>query len=202
MNPDKLDTTFGTAWFAPPLFYKYETALRFELGSGQHPLDRFLSAYERAAAITSHLLGNADDLTLAIVFWTDTDKPCASELFRLWRALRTCGLPAPDRQSLGFLRIKEHGESTGILRMTMTIGEEHIRRALWAAIAHDLGVQPNMPALIFLASISLGVLLHPYDDRGLDAVGTSVDSIRSAYEQFHDWLLTDDLARMIRTFGD
>jgi hypothetical protein len=58
-----------------------------------------------------------------------------------------------------------------------------------------------VPARLYLASPSRGVLLHPYDDRGLDVVGTTTDSIRSAYEQFRDWLLRHDLEKMTRAFG-
>jgi hypothetical protein len=197
---DDLDAAFGPEWKTPGLFYAYEPALRFELGIGSHPLDRFLSALERAARIATHLIGDVNDLTLVVMSWPDPERSSVTGLLQLCRALRGCGLPIPDRQLLRLQPANDKSQAPGGLQMTAPIGAEQVRRVLWAAVGHDLGIQPRVPARLYLASTSRGVLLHPYDDRGMDVVGTSVDSIRSAYKEFESWLLSNDLERMKRTF--
>lgn len=202
VTPAQLDTTFGPAWSEPGLFYAYEPALRFELAIGAHPIDRFLSAYERAAAIASNVLSGADDLALAISFCADSERPGATALLRVCRGLRACGLPAPSRPAV---RVRPGDQSVGdglaVFEFAVTIGPEAIARVLWAAIGHDLGVRPTVSARLYLASLSRGVLLHPYDDRGMDLVGTSVAAIRPFYDRFRDWLLDRDQEKMTRLFG-
>jgi hypothetical protein len=202
VTPERLDTIFGPQWSEPGLFYAYELALRFELAKGSHQIDRFLTAHKRAAAVTSHVLGDANDLTLVVLLFADSDKPGVSGLLRLFRGLEACGLPTPGRQSVRAKRAGQSDYETAVvLELTAPMGKEHIPRVLWAAIGNDLGIHPKVPARLCITSISRGVLLNPYDDRGMDVVGTTVDCLRSAYERFGDWLLSHDLSKMTRAFG-
>jgi hypothetical protein len=63
-------------------------------------------------------------------------------------------------------------------------------------LAAELGVRPAIWWDLYIFDINLGVLIHPYDDRGLDVVGPNQEAIRKLYTENNEWLLDYDLEKM------
>jgi hypothetical protein len=80
---------------------------------------------------------------------------------------------------------------------------------LWDACATEIGVSPSSDFIgappdqfgSLLADFERGVLVHVYDDRGMDVIGADRDVLRPLYRQFGDWLSDRDLERTRVTFG-
>ena len=71
---------------------------------------------------------------------------------------------------------------------------------LWAALASDLGVQPQVSGAFRILDLDKRVLAFPYDDRGLDVIGDFA-RLESAYQRFNNWVLEHDRVRMKRIFS-
>ena len=46
LTPEMIEKEFGSVWCEQGLFYSHPQSLRFELGVGEHPIERFLSAHQ------------------------------------------------------------------------------------------------------------------------------------------------------------
>lgn len=195
-----LDETFGADWLRIPLFYSRDAALRFELGTGTHAIDRMCSAIDRAWEIFRGSLGSAGDLQLILVIWGDSSEPQPEALSAIARRLDACGLPRLIQMTP---RVREFGsveDAAYALTYCVPVNDEQARRALWANIASDLGITPHLRETLFLASCARGILLHAYDDRGMDLIGSTVAAVRPIYQTFRAWLLNHDLPKMNGVF--
>lgn len=50
--------------------------------------------------------------------------------------------------------------------------------------------------LAYFVDVEAGVLLFPYDTRGMDLVAADAATLRPAYQQYNDWLLDHDRSAM------
>jgi len=64
-----------------------------------------------------------------------------------------------------------------------------------------LGIKPSCWFDLYIYDIELGILVHPYDDRGMDVVGTNKFMMKRIYKQYHNWLLDYDINVMREWFG-
>jgi hypothetical protein len=74
---------------------------------------------------------------------------------------------------------------------------------LWANIASELGVTPKAHWLprIFISDFERRLILFAYDDRGMDVIAMAREPLQPIYDQFGDWLLDHDRARMDTHFA-
>jgi len=73
---------------------------------------------------------------------------------------------------------------------------------LWASVGKEGEITPKVRWLdLYVADVERGLLLYVYDDRGMDVIGPSKDSLEPYYREFGKWLLDYDLPRMDATFS-
>lgn len=85
--------------------------------------------------------------------------------------------------------------------IAFVVPREALHRLLWGALAKDLGIRPSLGGDLYVADPARGVLVHPYDDRGMDVIGPSHALLAELYERVGDCLLEYDRARMDAFFG-
>lgn len=71
---------------------------------------------------------------------------------------------------------------------------------LWNQIAADLGVGPQAPVQSKLVDPARGVLVHAYDDRGMDVTSLGASATQGLYRSHKAWLLDYDRPRMAEVF--
>lgn len=72
-----------------------------------------------------------------------------------------------------------------------------INELLWLDIANEMPVEPASHGYsIWLVDFEREVILHAYDDRGLDVISTNKAALLPLYEDFADWLLDYDREKM------
>ncbi len=202
LSPPDISAKFGTLWCEGALYYNHPSSLRFELSipSGVGKIAMFLSAHERAMRVLRFAFADASDLHLAVQIWHDAISPGFIELRNVSRSLQKCELPGPVREGMHtWLKLNETDYWQTIMVMPLPL--EHLNRAIWAAVAHDLGIRPRIEACIYLLSMELGILAHPYDDRGMDIIGPNKDRLKRIYEAHRDMLLTHNIEEMDAAFG-
>ncbi|WP_309572266.1 DUF3885 domain-containing protein [Deinococcus sp.] len=174
-------------------YYAREPALRFELGGEGLVLDRFTQAYDRARAIAALAFKGSSTIVVIPGCYEVGNEGRKAAL----RSARACGVALPA--SLETLTLPaEHGLNRTLVAFEN--GVEATPRLLWGALAAEMGIRPRLRGDVYLADLSEGILLHPYDDRGLDIVGSKRTQLLPLYTAFGGWLLDHDRPQMDSMF--
>ena len=196
---DELRRVFGPAALEWGLFYRNAPALRFELSDEGSYIQMFTRAYDRAREIVAAALPGTGELVIIL------SRPGGGGFLAhlsAFRALRDCGIRVPrafESWSETTGPEWEH-EPRGFLAFTG--GREMLIPLLWGAVAADIGIRPRLRCEVYLADLARGILVHPYDDRGMDVVGPDHALLRDLHGRFDAWLQEHDRARMDGFFAD
>lgn len=78
-----------------------------------------------------------------------------------------------------------------------------LQNLLWSAITSDFGssLRPNPRCRVYLFNRNKGIVVHPYDDRGMDIISRRTSALTGLYERHHDLLLDYDIEAMRQTFA-
>ena len=197
---DTLSSLLGQTWWKAPVFYSHQFALRFEHGQGEFWLDRFVSAKQRASSIAATALDGVAEIRLVIVRPHDGTALPAEDLARLKNDLAEYELPSIDTFKSQILPSPDTEFDSTWLGVT-EIPRHLVDRAIWAAVAIDFGYLPATPGRLYIVNLANGLLIHPYDDRGMDVVAPSPEVLDDLYHRFSDWLLDYDRQRMDKMFS-
>lgn len=192
---EALHAVFGANAFALGCFYANEPALRFELSRDGHSLDLFEQAWDRAREIVDHAFGGSAELVVVVSCFGD-GTPMGSR--PLLRSLRACGVRV--RRPRAWWSEPYHDDAVEEpetrLFLAFPVEREGLHRLLWGALAVDLCIRPRLEGHLFLADPARGIVVHPYDDRGMDVVGLNRALLAELYHRFNDALLDYDRVRM------
>lgn len=196
---------FGCTELPHGLFYEFEVALRFELGGegvcSTRPIRRFVQAFERADAVAADLFARSSVWLLSSAFGE------ANLPKKHLKPFKAIGLSQSDFTDLGAVaqneadHIEEFGED--LYRHwagTVLESPDLIREALWLSLGSELGIRPAANASLYFVDFENRIVLHPYDDRGMDVIAMHRDALSDLYWSRHSWLLEYDMARMKSVF--
>lgn len=197
---EALHRVFGPDAFAPALFYAHAPALRFELSLHGHRLDQFAQAWDRGREIVDHAFGDARELVAVVSWFADGPQVRSRDVFR---SLRACGVRTARPRTCWTEPYEDEWLDGPEVRTSVAFACERdaLHRLLWGALAADLGIEPRLGADVFIADPARGVLVHPYDDRGMDVIGPNRALLADLYHRFNDRLLDYDRERMAGFFG-
>lgn len=190
----------------PPLFYKWEIGLRYELGLEQNDfLESYLyDAYQRAKTLFE-FLHQPDDTLLIVMDVPDkqTGKP-------LERQLRTFA-PYVDKhllfkiqyQKLRSTELENDIDDFAVHRFTLRCqtAEFHYAPLLKALCNQDFGINPSLSHFVYFINTDKKTIFQVYDDRGCDVIASSTDALKEAYITFNEWILDYDRLKIDNTFG-
>ncbi len=203
-----MDITFDATWESA--FKGSPYWLRFELGGevlgcADAPVPRFVQALTRARIIRDAVFADTDRLWALVA----TDADPSRDFFA----------PVPD----GFEAISNFGfQGSAIAEWRGRLNpdepeqreQDFIWRAfdvtsdiasqdalLWSSIAYEMPIEPKSPVVSHLADFERGILLHVYDDRGMDVLALKPASLLPIYKEFDAWLLDYDRERMAAAFA-
>jgi hypothetical protein len=183
--------------------------LRFELGGEEfnntvQQVPRFLQAHLRASAVADALFTGA---CVGIVAWNGRTPYAAGfdgDVKDGFVALQSTGFAAPQiTQWRACLYPEAASDEPDVwtLRSYDLVNSKVARDTLlWHAIAAEMPIHPSAPVVIFLIDPDAPVMLHVYDDRGMDVISDDPAKLQGIYFDFADWLLDYDRSRMARLF--
>ena len=190
MFREEIETIFGEQALALGLFYKVEQSLRFELSLGGSYIDQFSTAYDRGRKVLARAFEDAE----RFIFVFSNFGGSSSQFSRsTLRSLNNCGI-----------HVSRPYEYWSVSERTFIAFEgkrEQVIYALWGALASDLGIRPRLTCRVHIAAPEIGVLTHPYDDRGMDIIGSNLPRLKSLYNEFNRWLLDYDREKMDKTIS-
>lgn len=200
---------FGVCEFPDALFYQFEWALRFDLSdietaSGGRHLDRFIDALQRAKTITHECLGGS--LEVSVFFSRFGPKNPVPGTTRAISQLEELGFDSGRLSYAG--AVKQNGddwisdEYRHWYSCKLTEEASEIDKLIWNCVAEDMGIQPYAEWTdIYFVDFDAKLIVHIYDDRGMDVVAMSKNTIQPLYKMFDKWLLDYDRSAMDKKFG-
>lgn len=195
-----IEKVFSEKAFSRPLFYENPGGLRFELSEGGHFLNQFLTAHRKALEICKEVFPVEGELTVCLskyVFESSTKfdyKPAV-------QGLRESGIKIPRERSGWFTQGKIEADSDAIF-LAFNSPIQLLPNLLWGALSADYpAIQPSPMCNVFLINLKRGVMVHPYDDRGMDVVGPNSELLKYLYRCYNSYLLDYDRQAMRETFG-
>lgn len=201
---EQIGSTFDGMAFKRPLFYSYGGGLRFELSEGGHYLNQFLTAHRKGMEICSRIFSAGEPITICVqIFGGKSLLSCLSTI----RALSELGLyPDGDKEHWAETDADWAGDDSYADNlwhyMAYELPSERLLNALWCAFSSDFGtIAPRAHASIYLFNLKEQIMVNPYDDRGMDIVGTNKPLLTRLYNEFNTYLLEYDREAMDATFS-
>ncbi|RYY83659.1 MAG: DUF3885 domain-containing protein [Chitinophagaceae bacterium] len=190
-----IEETFMGRAFLRPLFYSYPGGLRFELSQGGHAIDQFLTAHHKASEICRDVFSGKDNLTICLrVFYFQESRFAYRSTLR---DLADAGIKIPRSRSIW---LEEVAEDCSLL-VAFSASATLLPRLLWCALSADLGsIRPRPLCSVYLFNLDAQVMAFPYDDRGMDVVGSNSNLLEKLYRQHSAYLLEHDLEAMRASF--
>ncbi len=184
-----------------PIFYESPIALRFEIGDPALPTAGsvyFRAAYLRAAYIY-HQAAPFDTLLWVLYRCADTE----TEVQTLCQQFcEITHLPMPAEVYAQETIAMDNEPFTRIfLLWDIETTVPHMDKLLQAIIHTDFHGFRELSSAVFFLNTTDHILYHLYDDRGLDVVAETKESILPLYQQFQNWLLDYDKKRMQTIFS-
>jgi len=181
---------FGKHSFSNAIFYSNENCLRFELAEGGSRTNQFVTALNKARQLLDELFSGIEKVSVCIAFSGERYIESKSQ----FRELKDLGIRIPKKRFM--LREWVEDEEWHRNYLIFDIDIVDIERLLFGKIGTELGISPSFWFDIYFYNTELGVLAHPYDDRGMDVVGPNKSLLTKLYDSRNQWLLDYDLDRM------
>ncbi|HEX6376889.1 MAG TPA: DUF3885 domain-containing protein [Allosphingosinicella sp.] len=182
--------------------------LRFELGGetfgSDAPVPRFVQAFGRARQLASEAFERSRRVCGIVASWPDSAHDLFAPAEDGFQALAAAGFAAPLlREWAAPLGIDPDDDERVPARwrafdLTGDLAGRDV--LLWCSVAYEMAVSPKAPVMPFLADFERGLLLHVYDDRGMDLTALGPDPLLDLYRSRSDWLLDHDRERMRLAF--
>lgn len=167
------------------------------------PIRRFIQAFDRADRIATALFTESGEVW-ALVSTDGDESPRKKRL----KPFKRCGLRKPDFDYLGATPQNDEDHiaefETDLYRHWDAVRLNEpimIREILWLALGAELGIRPAMRASVYLVGFENAVILHPYDDRGMDIISMNKDELSGLYRDFNSYLSEHDMPRMTASLG-
>ena len=71
---------------------------------------------------------------------------------------------------------------------------------IWHSIALEMPIYPSANVTIWLFDPKSALMLHIYDDRGMDVIAKDIKGLKPIHDKFRPWLLDYDRDRMSKMF--
>lgn len=184
------------------LFYKLPGGLRFRMAEGGGHFAGVLTAVRKATIVCEDVFAGADTILVHLQRYASANR---FDLRPTLKQLKMAGLALPRAREIWtepVPRSDPDDDDSWWVNALFELPGSSLASLLWCAFAKDMWeLQPNPHCQVYLINPATGLMVHPYDDRGMDVVGTSREALRQLYTAHHAWLLDYDRETMDRSFA-
>jgi Domain of unknown function (DUF3885) len=198
------DPTWDSAFKGSPFW------LRFELGGEDFgcvdaPVPRFVQALTRARYIRDALFADSEQVWAIAASHAEPFRDFYAPVPDAFEALSKIGFNgSTSAEWRAPLSSNEHGDEDEDFvwrAFNVTLDIRNQDALLWCSICYEMPIEPKSPVVSHLADFERGILLHVYDDRGMDVLALEAAPLLPLYERFDAWLLDYDRERMRAAFA-
>jgi len=203
-----MEQIFGPDWELP--FRNCPSRLRFELGGEElpcveAPVPRFVQALLRARTIFNSVFAGSTSLFAIVCFHKDTALDFFAPVENGFVALSRIGFTAEFLTEWNARlepRDEEQDPQDFLWRaFDVAANDASCDALLWSSISYEMSIEPKVPAIVYFIDFENEILLHVYDDRGMDVSALSQSTLQQCYTEFDPWLLDYDRPRMATAFA-
>lgn len=200
--PEYMKTRFPGLQLGHALFYSWTVGIRFELNADHWPNVKWDAVLNRATTLYRSVFKPGD--VGFIVSGHEWEFEHKDRRTGKMPELRNSVFALSRKELLGLHGIAGRKRITTyqdrVTKIISTyrwteiearhIGYEHIMQAL---MHRDFpSKQPRVGDLVYFVNQTRNIILHMYDDRGLDIIAPEISDLRPIYEAHKDWVLAFD----------
>lgn len=189
----------GARSYRHALFYQFPGGLRFKLSEGGSPLDQVLTGLRKSTVICNDIFSPGEPVLVHLQTFVQSSR---FELRRVLRALSVAGVALPEDHDV-WCDNQDDDDSAGIwVHCAFEASSAKMPNLLWCALVSDFNcLHPSPRCRVYLIHPKSGVLVHPYDDRGMDVICLQSSVLAPLYQKHNEWLLDHDRDVMDATFN-
>ncbi|NHZ93768.1 DUF3885 domain-containing protein [Massilia sp. CCM 8733] len=184
------------------LFYKLPGGLRFRMAEGGEHFACVLTAVRKATVVCEDVFAGTDTILVHLQSYAT---PNRFDLRLTLRQLEMAGVTLPRARDIWAEpapRDFPGDDDNWWANALFELPKSSLASLLWCAFATNMWeLRPNPHCQVYLINPATGLTVHPYDDRGMDVVGTSHEALRQIYSAHYAWLFEYDLDTMDRHFA-
>lgn len=185
------------------LFYNFPGGLRFKLSEEGGPLDQVLVALRKATHICDDVFAGEELILLHLQAFAP---PSRFRLRAKIRELRLAGTAIPKVRDIWLEKdedeIPDDEDEKYWINCAFEVSASKLQNLLWCAVTTDFGAfRPNPNCKVYLLNTNKEIVVHPYDDRGMDIISQSTPALAGLYERHNHLLLDYDMEAMRKTFA-
>jgi hypothetical protein len=199
----EIEATFAGKAFLRPLFYSYPAGLRFELSEGGSALEQFLLALNKASRICTDIFPPEGSVVACLRLRAGNSSfSHRCELHELEKA----GIKISHNRSIWLEPVPpedwfEEAVEEFWLNVAFEISASLLQNLLWCSFSTDFpAIHPRPRCMVYLFNLELGIMVWPYDDRGMDIVGPNHEVLAKLYQKYNQFLLDYDRPIMDKNF--
>ncbi len=178
------------------LFYRWPLGLRFELG-----LETFR---ERAPKLYEAVFAAEDICVIIAQEWPENITPAARQRYcRVFSLPGAFDLKHPvELQSLEVTTEDEGEQETFYLQWGQLPAWSFQYGSVLEGIAHaDHSQTPSVSGRVYFLNPATAIIVHMYDDRGLDMIAATRAALLPIYRTFNEWVLDSDRERIAKALS-
>ncbi|MDG9670082.1 DUF3885 domain-containing protein [Hahella sp. CR1] len=197
-----LQNNFKGLELAPPLFYRWPIGVRFEIGSPEAGVWRdfengvlntlyFEKALQREVSICDAVFSESDDVDVVYEILGHRRRKIKMKSY----VLRQINDSARKHVTFASKKVDgARGQYRKIAYVTGAISREVNYANLFLSIVNTDFPQrkPSLRGRCYFVNRTKGMILHLYDDRGMDVIATNRSALREVYVRCNDWILDQD----------
>jgi len=202
--PDQLDLAaylrkhFPSLTLGGGLFYRWPVGIRFELG-----LETFR---ERAPKLYEAAFAPEDVCVIISQDWPaeNVSPPARRRYFRVFSLPGAFDSKHPvSLQSLEVTTEEEGEQDTFILQWGQLPSRTFQYGSVLEGIANtDHAQTPSVSGRVYFLNRATAIIVHMYDDRGLDIIAANREPLMPIYRAFNDWILDSDRERIAKALSE
>lgn len=167
-------------------------------------MDEVLTALRKATVICNDVFQGEETILAHLTAYAPASR---FGLRAMLRELHVAGIDIPKVRDV-WLEAEDQtdtdDDANGYwVNCAFVVATAKLQNLLWCAITTDFrsALRPNPHCRVYLLNTNKGIVVHPYDDRGMDAISRQTTSLIGLYEKHNDLLLDYDMGAMRRTFA-
>ena len=209
-----LQNRFPDLKIQKPLFYSWPIGIRYEIGPENIALWQdqnkttlnevyFQQSLERAIKIFERAFQASDDIAIIYQQYSDGRRRIRKRdyVFKQVRGLKSNNIIFSDVRNIYKLEFKSHCWKRAYISK-ITVKDINYKNIFISQTNTDFSTRiPSMSGECFFINMSKDLILNLYDDRGMDVIATSPETLRGLYSEFNEWILDYDRDQIDKVFS-
>lgn len=186
--PEFMFSYFGRVDFGGDLFAQWPVGIRFDIG---------LEQVSRAVKLYEFTFGKADNCILVSQDWT-LDYPLWERFTSLFETPGVFPSPPSNFQSAEISPLDESQYRLTWIRLPPLAFD--VTQMFQAIANRERGGVPSISSGVYTIDPCSKIIMHMYDDRGLDVIAYEAATILPLYKSFGEWVLENQRHRVASRF--